>query len=69
MSSLESTSNAVADDFASALSERQQFTECGSDTESCDSALNGWCQICGKNIRHLNPQRQAQHINRCMDQV
>ena len=27
------------------------------------------CQVCEKNLSHLNEQRRLQHVNRCLDQV
>jgi hypothetical protein len=36
---------------------------------SMEYIVSSFCQICGKDIRHLNSQRQTQHVNRCIDQV
>jgi len=57
----------ITNDFPS--DEHGQLPEYTSVEANSDSPLNGLCQMCGKNLQHLNPQRQAQHINRCMDQV
>lgn len=32
-------------------------------------AFEGFCQVCSKDLWHLNAQRQTQHINRCLDGV
>jgi hypothetical protein len=58
-SSIERTEAEVAD----------ECSDSHGNERSMEYIVSSFCQICGKDIRHLSTQRQTQHVNRCIDQV